>query len=89
MAPQVIILMADYGNDPTEVATPFTEFKKAGFDVTFATETGNVPRCDERMLSGMTQVLLVSHQAYTVVGPRFSNSGRELQNPQSISMLRW
>lgn len=61
MAPKVVILMSDYGNDPTEVATPYTEFKKASFEVTFATETGNVPHCDERMLTGLTQKLLVCH----------------------------
>lgn len=78
--------MADYGNDPTEVATPFTEFKKASFDITFATETGNVPQCDERMLSGMTQVLLVCNQACTIVKQQF-NSYRELQDPQSNNIL--
>ena len=58
-APKVVILMADYGNDPTEAATPFVIFKEAGFEVSFATESGNVPKCDTKMLKGMTGKLLV------------------------------
>lgn len=60
--PKVVLLMADYGNDPTEAATPFAIFSEAGFEVSFATETGKVPRCDERMLSGVTQKLLGAAQ---------------------------
>ncbi len=60
MAPRVVILMADYGNDPTETAIPFTVWKEAGYDITFATEKGASPRCDKRMLEGLTQKLLVS-----------------------------
>lgn len=56
---KAVLLMADYGNDPTEVATPFTVFEQAGFEVSFATETGKVPECDERMLKGWTGKLLV------------------------------
>jgi hypothetical protein len=33
--------------------------KTAGFDVQFATETGNAPRCDKVLLEGLTQKLLV------------------------------
>ncbi|TQV90072.1 ThiJ/PfpI family protein [Cordyceps javanica] len=55
---KVIFLMADYGHDPSETAVPFTAFKEAGFQVTFATENGNVPRCDSRMLEGITQLIL-------------------------------
>jgi putative intracellular protease/amidase len=56
---KAVLLMADYGNDPTEVATPFNVFEQAGFDVSFATETGKVPECGERMLKGWTGKLLV------------------------------
>ncbi|KAK3381791.1 class I glutamine amidotransferase-like protein [Podospora didyma] len=55
---QVIIMMADYGHDPTETAIPYHAFKNAGFNVHFATETGNTPACDKRMLAGITQKLL-------------------------------
>ncbi|GAM86910.1 hypothetical protein ANO11243_049310 [Dothideomycetidae sp. 11243] len=50
--------MADYGNDPTEVAVPYHVFSTSGFSVTFATETGTSPACDERMLSGISGALL-------------------------------
>lgn len=35
-------------------------FKDAGFEVHFATETGNPPKCDDRMLYGVTGKILVS-----------------------------
>ncbi|KAJ6788236.1 hypothetical protein PWT90_04380 [Aphanocladium album] len=38
---KVIFLMADYGHDPSETAVPFTIFKEAGFQISFATENGN------------------------------------------------
>ena len=91
--PKVLILMADYGHDPTgmasvqavnplytdgmpsETAVPYTAFKKAGFDVQFATETGNSPKCDERMISGMTQKLLVSRVYLSEQGYERSDYG--------------
>ncbi|KAH8896082.1 class I glutamine amidotransferase-like protein [Thozetella sp. PMI_491] len=56
--PKVLILMADYGHDPTETAVPYTALSKAGFDIHFATENGNIPRCDKLMLEGLCQKLL-------------------------------
>ena len=47
---KVLVLMADYGNDPTEVAIPVSVFKESGLTVHFATEKGVSPRCDKRML---------------------------------------
>ncbi|WQF78440.1 Putative class I glutamine amidotransferase, ThiJ/PfpI family [Colletotrichum destructivum] len=55
---KALIIMADYGHDPTEVAVPYQAFKDAGFHVNFATETGKTPRCDSRMLEGLSQKLL-------------------------------
>jgi len=52
--------MSDYGHDPTETSIPYTVFKKAGFEVHFATETGKTPECDKKMLRGITQKLLAS-----------------------------
>lgn len=43
-----------------ETAVPYAEFKKAGFEIDFVTEKGNMPECDSKMLTGMTQKLLVS-----------------------------
>lgn len=43
-----------------ETAIPYTAFKKAGFEVYFATENGKAAECDEKMLKGVTQKLLVT-----------------------------
>ncbi|KAI8961889.1 class I glutamine amidotransferase-like protein [Daldinia sp. FL1419] len=56
--PKVLIMMADYGHDPTETAVPYTAFKKAGYEVYFSTENGKHPWCDKKMLEGFTQKLL-------------------------------
>ncbi|KAF4635703.1 hypothetical protein G7Y89_g2396 [Cudoniella acicularis] len=56
--PKVLIPMSDYGHDPTETAIPYAAFKKAGFEVFFATENGSTPACDKKMLEGITQKLL-------------------------------
>lgn len=52
-----------------ETAVPYSAFKKAGFEVIFATEKGVKPCCDEKLLKGITQKLLVrslypTHQAH-------------------------
>lgn len=47
-------------NIGTETAVAYTVFKEAEFQVQFATETGNAPKCDERMISGISGKLLVS-----------------------------
>ena len=44
-----------------ETAIPYNEFKKAGFEIDFITEKGNMPVCDAKMLTGMTQKLLVCY----------------------------
>ena len=59
MAPTVVFLMANYGHDPTETAVPYHHFKQAGYQIDFATEGGNSPTCDKKMLEGWTQKLLV------------------------------
>lgn len=43
-----------------ETCGPYTAFKEAGFNVSFATEAGKSPQCDTKMLEGLTQRLLVS-----------------------------
>ena len=55
---KALIPLADYGNDPTEVATPWQVFSNAGFEVSFATEQGTPAACDKKMYSGITQKLL-------------------------------
>ncbi|MCJ1472182.1 hypothetical protein MMC13_000829 [Lambiella insularis] len=54
--------MADYGHDPTETAVPFLAFKDAEFSISFVTESGKVPECDAKMLTGWTQKLLGATQ---------------------------
>ena len=56
--PKILIPMSDHGHDPTEVAIPYKIFTAAEFDVHFATETGQSPRLDARMLYGVTGALL-------------------------------
>ena len=56
--PKVIFIMADYGHDPTETAVPWAAFKTAGYEISIATENGKVPRCDKKMVEGVTQKLL-------------------------------
>jgi putative intracellular protease/amidase len=63
MAPKAVILMADYGHDPTETAVAFTRWEAAGFDMAIATEHGKIPKCDSLMLYGMTQKLLGATKA--------------------------
>ncbi|KAM3451662.1 hypothetical protein NHJ6243_009554 [Beauveria neobassiana] len=53
---KALIMMADYGHDPTETAVPYTAFRDAGFEVRFATEKGLSPLCDARMLEGITSL---------------------------------
>ncbi|EXM14107.1 Class I glutamine amidotransferase-like [Fusarium oxysporum f. sp. vasinfectum] len=57
-APKVLIMMSDAGHDPTEAVVPYTAFKEAGFQVQFATENGKAPKCDNRMMEGVTGKLL-------------------------------
>ncbi|KAF6810523.1 ThiJ/PfpI family protein, partial [Colletotrichum musicola] len=79
---KVLIIMADYGHDPTEVAVPYQTFKDAGFDVKFATETGKTPRCDSRMLEGVSQKLLGAASTTLKVYNAMTESP-EMQNPLS------
>ncbi|KAI9718518.1 MAG: hypothetical protein M1828_006701 [Chrysothrix sp. TS-e1954] len=82
--PKVLIPMADYGNDPTEVATPFSIFKEAGFTVDIATENGATPRCDAMMLEGWTGKLLGAAKPAQVHHASLAASP-EIQKPLSWS----
>ena len=42
-----------------ETAVPYAAFKNAGFEVKFATELGQPPVCDKKMIEGLTGKLLV------------------------------
>lgn len=47
---RVLIPLPDTDFDTTEAAISWSRFTDAGFTVTFATETGKVARCDQRLL---------------------------------------
>ncbi|KAH8819422.1 class I glutamine amidotransferase-like protein [Xylogone sp. PMI_703] len=82
--PKVLIAMADYGHDPTETAVPYTAFKKAGFEVHFATERGATPACDKKMLQGITQKLLGANRS-AVKLYKDMTTAPEFQSPLSWS----
>jgi putative intracellular protease/amidase len=50
---RVIVPLPDVDFDPTEAAAPYTLLVRAGHDVAFATESGAVPACDPRLLTGV------------------------------------
>ncbi|EXJ92885.1 hypothetical protein A1O3_01439 [Capronia epimyces CBS 606.96] len=81
MPPKVIFLMADYGHDPTETAIPWQVFQNAGFEVSFATEKGASPQCDEKMLSGWTGTLLGANKAGKKAYGALSTTSPNFQNP--------
>jgi len=56
---EVPAYLNEWANLHVETAIPYTAFKKAGFEVQFATENGKAPECDKMMLQGVTQKLLV------------------------------
>lgn len=83
MAPKVIFLMSDYGHDPTEVAVPWKAFKDAGFDITFATENGSTPACDEKMLKGWTGALLGAPKAAKDTYKSLTTTDASFDSPES------
>ena len=50
---RVLIALPDRDFDPTEVAVPWDRLRRAGADVVFATEHGETPSCDPKLLSGV------------------------------------
>jgi putative intracellular protease/amidase len=80
--PKILILMSDYGHDPTETSVPYTAFKKAGFEVQFATENGKTPACDRKMLRGVTQKLLVRDHPPHRIFPVFAYQLPRAQPPE-------
>lgn len=50
--PHILIPLPDHDFDPTETATPWRECTRRGWKTTFATETGEVPEADPRLLMG-------------------------------------
>ncbi|KAI8624157.1 class I glutamine amidotransferase-like protein [Xylariaceae sp. FL1651] len=82
--PKVIFMMADYGHDPTETAVPYTVLKTAGYEISFATENGKAPRCDKKMLEGITQKLLGAKKDVVAMYKTMQQS-EEMLHPRSWS----
>ncbi|KAG8868705.1 hypothetical protein FRB97_002048, partial [Tulasnella sp. 331] len=49
---RVLVFLADLGNDPTEIAVPWSILVANNITVDFATETGLESHCDPRMING-------------------------------------
>ncbi|EXJ91266.1 hypothetical protein A1O1_04376 [Capronia coronata CBS 617.96] len=81
MPAKVIFLMADYGHDPTETAIPWQVFQTAGLEVSFATEKGQSPVCDNKMLSGWTGTLLGANKAARNAYEALSTTSPSFQKP--------
>lgn len=62
-------------NSNVETSVPYTAFKDAGFEVQFATENGKSLQCDPKLLTGLTQKILVSRSHIFV--PSFQGRQRE------------
>lgn len=55
MKPHVLIPLPDHDFDPTESATPWRVCADRGWKTTFATENGNLPEADHRLLMGFVR----------------------------------
>jgi len=53
--PRILIPLPDRDFDPTESATPWRVCAERGWKVTFATENGDVPAADHRLLMGFVR----------------------------------
>ncbi|KAF8541610.1 class I glutamine amidotransferase-like protein [Trichophaea hybrida] len=84
-APNAIIFLANYGQEPTEAAIPWSIFKAAGCNVTFATEHGAVAVADPLLLrpTVFAHVLGASQNATKIYSAM--NASREYQEPISWS----
>lgn len=82
--PRVLICMSDGGQDVTECAIPWNVLRSAHVQVDFATETGNIPAADARLLEGMTQKLFGAAKD-TVVLYRKMALSVEFANPKAWS----
>lgn len=56
---RVLVFLADHGNDPTEIAVPWSILVANNITVDFATETGLESHCDPRMISGPVGAVMV------------------------------
>ncbi|KND89031.1 Uncharacterized protein C14C4.04 [Tolypocladium ophioglossoides CBS 100239] len=76
-----------FTNRHPETAVPYSAFKEAGFNVSFATEKGKSTQCDTRMLQGITQLLLDPQGAARPVIQQYNTmaASEEWQHPLAWS----
>ena len=53
MQGRVLIALPDRDFDPTEAVVPWERVRKAGGEPVFATEHGEIPSCDPKLLTGV------------------------------------
>lgn len=66
-----------------ETAIPWQVFQNAGYEITFATEDGKSPACDDKMLSGWTGSLLGANKAAKTAYRLLSSTSASFQKPLS------
>ncbi|KAH8832730.1 class I glutamine amidotransferase-like protein [Flagelloscypha sp. PMI_526] len=81
---RLAICVPDYGFDPTEAAIPWKCLVDHGWEIDVVTETGQVPQCDKKMLSGLLADVMGSKQPARVAYESFSTSSSFL-TPKSWS----
>ena len=64
---KVLVLLADNGQDPTEVVVPCSILESNGFTVEFATERGAEAHCDPRMISGPVGAMMVRPMRVAII----------------------
>lgn len=67
-----------------ETAVPYTMFKAIDYEVRFATEAGIAPRCDKKMLQGLTQKLLGAKKDVVALYKKMAASD-EMRHPLAWS----
>lgn len=59
--PKVAIILANDGQEPSEISVPWKVFQQNGWEIDFMTENGDVAKADQRLLAkGLFGAVLVS-----------------------------
>jgi putative intracellular protease/amidase len=80
-----VVLFAPWLIGRIETAVPWQVFQTAGFDISFATEAGKSPVCDDKMLSGWTGAVLGANKQAKAAYRAMSSTFSEFQHPLSWS----
>lgn len=58
--PKVAIILANDGQEPSEISVPWKKFQQSGWEVDFLTENGDLAKADQRLLAkGLFGAVLV------------------------------